>query len=36
MIYVDSQHDVVAVVRWIDTKAMDEFVKRLLAAIERK
>jgi len=24
------------VVRWIDTKAMDEFVKRLLAAIERK
>jgi len=36
MIYVDPEHDVVAVVRWIDTKAMDEFVKRLLAAIERK
>ncbi len=36
MIYVDPEHDVVAVVRWIDSKAMDEFVKRLLAAIERK
>src|SRR6202521_5316140 len=36
MIYVDPEHDVVAVVRWIDTKAMDEFVTRLLAAIERK
>jgi hypothetical protein len=36
MIYVDPEHDVVAVVRWIDTKAMDEFVKRLLAAIESK
>jgi hypothetical protein len=26
----------VAVVRWIDTKAMDEFVKRLIAAVEKK
>jgi CubicO group peptidase (beta-lactamase class C family) len=33
MIYVDPQHDLVAVVRWIDNKAMDGFVKRLLAAI---
>jgi CubicO group peptidase (beta-lactamase class C family) len=33
MIYVDPEHDLVAVVRWIDNKAMDEFVKRLLAAI---
>ena len=36
MIYVDPEHDLVAVVRWIDTKAMDEFVKRLLAAVERR
>ena len=34
MIYVDPEHDLVAVVRWIDTAAMDEFVKRLLAAVE--
>jgi len=32
MIYVDPEHDVVAVVRWIDRKALDEFVKRLIAA----
>jgi len=32
MIYVDPENDVVAVVRWIDRKALDEFVKRLLAA----
>jgi CubicO group peptidase (beta-lactamase class C family) len=36
MIYVDPENDVVAVVRWIDTKALDEFVKRLLAAIESR
>jgi len=36
MIYVDPEHDLVAVVRWIDTRAMDEFVKRLLAAVEGK
>lgn len=33
MIYVDTDHDLVAVVRWIDNKAMNEFVKRLLAAV---
>jgi hypothetical protein len=32
MIYVDPEHDLVAVVRWIDNRATDEFVKRLLAA----
>ncbi len=32
VIYVDQEHDLVAVVRWIDNKAMDGFVKRLLAA----
>ena len=32
-IYVDPEHDLVAVVRWIDAPAMDGFVQRLLAAI---
>lgn len=36
MIYVDPEHDLVAVVRWIDGKAMDEFVKKLLAACRVK
>ena len=36
MIYVDPDHDLVAVVRWIDNKSMDEFVKRLLAAVAGK
>jgi len=26
-------HDIVAVVRWIERRAFDEFVKRLLAAV---
>ena len=26
-------HDIVAVVRWIERRASDEFVKRLLAAV---
>ena len=33
VIYVDPDHDLVAVVRWIDNKSTDEFVKRLLAAV---
>jgi CubicO group peptidase (beta-lactamase class C family) len=36
MIYVDRDHDLVAVVRWIDGKAMDGFVQRLISAVERK
>ena len=38
MIYVDRENDVVAVVRWIDPnpKVVDEFVKRLLAAVTKK
>jgi len=32
MIFVDPEHDLVAVARWIDGGAMDGFVKRLLAA----
>ena len=35
-IYVDPEHDVVAVVRWIDNAALDGFVKRLLAAVGKK
>ena len=32
-IYVDPEHDLVAVVRWIDAPAMDGFVQRLLSAM---
>jgi hypothetical protein len=32
MIYVDGEHDLVAVVRWIDGRAEDGFLRRLLAA----
>src|SRR5207237_3203123 len=35
MIYVDPENELVAVVRWIDRKALDEFVKRLLAAMKQ-
>jgi CubicO group peptidase (beta-lactamase class C family) len=35
-IYVDPEHDVVAVVRWIDNPALDGFVKRLLVAVGKK
>jgi len=35
-IYVDAENDVVAVVRWIDNAAMDEFVKRMLAALPNR
>jgi predicted ATP-grasp superfamily ATP-dependent carboligase len=38
MIYVDPENDVVAVVRWVDPnpKIIDEFVKRLLGAVNKK
>jgi len=32
MIFVDPEHDLVAVARWIDGGAMDGFVKRLIAS----
>jgi hypothetical protein len=32
MIYVDREHDLVAVVRWIDGRAIDGFLRRLLAS----
>jgi len=34
MIYVDPEHDLVAVVRWIENSAMDGMVKQLLNAIK--
>jgi CubicO group peptidase (beta-lactamase class C family) len=33
LIYVDPEHDVVAVVRWIDNAQVDGFLRRLLAAV---
>ena len=35
LIYVDPEHDLVAVVRWIEGEAIDGFLSRLLAAIEK-
>ncbi|AUD01050.1 serine hydrolase domain-containing protein [Spirosoma pollinicola] len=35
MIYVDTEHELVMVVRWIDTKAMDGIVKRVLDAFQK-
>ncbi len=35
MIYVDTEHDLVMVVRWIDNKQLDGMVKRVLAAFEK-
>jgi hypothetical protein len=32
VVYVDPEHDLVAVVRWIESSAVDGFVRRLLAA----
>lgn len=35
MVYVDPEHDLVVVARWITRQGMDEFVQRVLAAVER-
>ncbi len=35
MVYVDAEHDLVMVVRWIDQKAMDGLVKRVLDAFQK-
>jgi CubicO group peptidase (beta-lactamase class C family) len=35
MVYVDPEHDLVAVVRWIDGGAIDGFLKRLVAAVDQ-
>jgi CubicO group peptidase (beta-lactamase class C family) len=34
IVYVDPQHDLVIVLRWIEGRATDEFLKRILAAIQ--
>ena len=34
MIYIDPEHDIVAVVRWIDSSQRNEFIRQLMAAIE--
>jgi CubicO group peptidase (beta-lactamase class C family) len=35
MIYVDPEHDLVIVARWIENGAMNEFVKLVLSSIEK-
>jgi hypothetical protein len=34
MIYVDPEHDLVIVARWIDNASLDGLVGRVLAAID--
>ncbi len=34
MIYIDPEHDIVAVVRWIQASGRNEFIRRLMAAVE--
>ncbi len=36
IVYVDPEHDLVAVVRWIDNKAIDGFLQRLIDAVQPK
>ena len=36
MVYIDTEHDLVMVARWIDNKALDGLVKRVLEAFEKK
>ena len=33
MIYIDPEHDIVAVVRWIDSAQRNGFIERLMAAV---
>ena len=33
MIYIDPEHDIVAVVRWIDSGERNGFIERLMAAV---
>jgi hypothetical protein len=35
MVYIDPEHDLVVVARWVDNKALDGLVKRVLEAFER-
>lgn len=34
MIFIDPEHDIVAVVRWIEASQRGEFIRRLMAAVE--
>ena len=36
IVYVDPEHDLVAVARWIDNKAIDGFLQKLISAVENK
>ena len=36
MIYVDPENDLVVVVHWIDNNTVDNFLKRLIAAVAAK
>jgi CubicO group peptidase (beta-lactamase class C family) len=36
IIWVDPDHDVVAVVRWMDTTGVDEFIRLVLAAVTER
>lgn len=35
MVWIDREHDILSVVRWIDGSAIDEYMKRVLAAVEK-
>jgi len=35
VIWIDPEHDLVVVVRWIDKSSLDGFLGRVLAALER-
>jgi Beta-lactamase len=36
VVYVDQEHDLVVVVRWIDREAMAEFIAKVLSALDKK
>jgi len=36
VVYVDPEHDLVIVARWIERNALDELVKRVLGAVRRR
>jgi CubicO group peptidase (beta-lactamase class C family) len=36
MIYVDQENDLVIVARWIDNKALDELIERVIKSVEKK
>ncbi|WP_089679535.1 serine hydrolase domain-containing protein [Catalinimonas alkaloidigena] len=35
MVYVDPEHDLVVVMRWIENGSIDEFIRQVLASIEK-